>query len=116
MVASCGEAEFLLFRFPMPSNIFPKLSNSESRKSNSLSNSRGGVAVLVVLAVIALSLLPGVNVVLCVVVGNGGGGGNDSTAISCFCLLANENVRLAFLIDHPLERAVGGTGMSWKGR
>ena len=68
--------------------------------------------MLAVLAVIALSLLPGVKLVSGVVVGEGRGGGAASTRASFFGLLANENVRPAFLIDHPLERCVGGTGIS----
>ncbi len=70
--------------------------------------------MLAVLAVMALSLLPGVNVGVCVT-GEGRRRGRGSTG-SSFCLLANENVRPAFLIDQPLERGVGGTGISWNGR
>jgi hypothetical protein len=96
--------------------MFSKPSAPEPPKDISSSNNLGGVAVLVVLAVIALSLRPGVKAVVCFMVGNGGGGGTGSTGTSFFCLLANENVLPAFLIDHPLERGVGGTGMSWSGR
>lgn len=92
--------------------MFPKLSRSEVAKAKSPSKSLGGVAVLAVLAVIALSLLPGVKPVSGVMVGERRGDGALSTSVSFFGLLANENVRPAFLIDHPLERCVGGTGMS----
>jgi hypothetical protein len=53
-------------------------------------------------------------VALCVV--NTGGRGDGAIGSSFFCLLANEKVRPAFLSDHPLDRAAGGTGMSWNGR
>lgn len=72
--------------------------------------------MLAVLAVMALSLLPGVNVGVCVTGGEGRRRGIVSTGTSIFCLLAKENVRPAFLIDQPLERGVGGTGISWIGR
>lgn len=52
----------------------------------------------------------------CALCGDVKGGGNGSTATSFRGLLANENVRPAFLNDHPLERAAGGTGISWRGR
>ncbi len=71
--------------------------------------------MLAVLAVMALSLLPGVNVGVCVTGGEGRRRGRGSTG-SSFCLLAKENVRPAFLIDQPLERGGGGTGISWNGR
>jgi hypothetical protein len=112
----CIAWESLLPRLPIPSNMFPKLSVPEPPKLISSSNNLGGVAVLAVLAVIALSLRPGVYAADCVMTGNCGGGDTGSTRTSFFDLLANENVLPAFLIDHPLERGVGGTGMSWSGR
>jgi hypothetical protein len=65
-----GEAESLLLLLAKLSNMFPKPSRSESPNDSSPSNSLGGVAVLAELAVIALSLLPGVKVVLWVVIGD----------------------------------------------
>ena len=44
----------LLDRSPIPSNIFPKPSSSESSSARSESNSLGGVAVLALLAVLAV--------------------------------------------------------------
>jgi hypothetical protein len=65
-----GEAESLLLLLAKLSNMFPKPSRSESPNDSSPSNNLGGVAVLAELAVIALSLLPGIKVVLWVVIGD----------------------------------------------
>lgn len=111
--------EFTLFLLPMPSNIFSKPSRPESLMDNSPSSSLGGVAVLAVLtvlAVMALSLVPGVDVVLSTAMVDGRGGDTGPAELSFFCLLAKEKVRPALRNDQPLERGVGGTGMSLKGR
>lgn len=94
----------------------PKLLSSESSKLSSPSRNFGGVAVLAELAVVALSLLPGVNAVIWVVFGDGRAGGEGWRETSFFDLLAKEKLRPAFLNDHPRERDAGGTGISWKGR
>jgi hypothetical protein len=99
--------------------MFSKPSKSESPILSSPSSNLGGVAVLAVLtvlAVMALSLVPGVDVVLSIAMVDGRGGDIGGTGRSFFCLLAKEKVRPALRKDHPLERGVGGTGISLKDR
>lgn len=100
----------------MLSNMFPKLSISDSPKAKSASSNFGGVAVLAVLAVIALSLLLGTMAGSGVGVGDGTGGCDGTGGTSSFCLLGNENVRPAFFNDHPLKRGPVFAGRSGDGR
>lgn len=103
----------LLDRSPMPSNMFPKPSISESSNARSESNSFGGVAVLALLAVMARPL--GSFVLAGCTAGAGDAAGEENCgSLEDLMPTPKEKVRAEFRRNPGLADGGGGTGMSLK--
>lgn len=89
----------------MLANMFPK-SSSDSLMEKLESSSLGGVAVVTLLAVIALSLA--VVLVPRRLLSAGGAGGSSFVSLLAFRLMPKEKVRPACFKKFALEACIGG--------